>query len=107
MKQNILNILKGKFLVSRDAIRNWRFILFASVLAVIMIASAHRVDRKVYEIDKLNSQVMKLRSEFVDVRAIVQQMRLESKVTEKVKENGLGPSALPPKKIKVAHQNNY
>ncbi len=106
MKQNILNILKGKFLVSDDAMRNWKFIFFVAVLAVIMISSSHSADKKVFEIDKLNGEVMKLRSEFVDVRAIVQQMRLESKVTEKVKENGLKPSVIPPKKIKVTPQNN-
>lgn len=106
MKQNLLNIVKGKFLVSEDAIRNWKFILFVSALAVIMIASSHSADKKVFEIDKLNNEVMKLRSEFVDVRATAQQMRLESSVMEKVKARGLGPSLDPPKKIKVTRQND-
>jgi Bacteriodetes cell division protein (FtsL-like) len=104
MKRNIFDLLKGKFLVSEDAMKNWKFILFVSCLAVIMIASSHSADRKVFEIDSLNEEVMELRSEFVDVRAIVQQMKLESKITEKVKEKGLVSSVIPPKKIKVKKQ---
>lgn len=84
--------------------KNWKFILFASSLAVIMIASSHSADKKVFEIDRMNKEVLELRSEFVDVRGIVQKMKLESNVTEKVKEKGLMPSTIPPKKIKVLSQ---
>ena len=57
MKQNIVDILKGKFLISDDAVKNWRFILFASLLAVVMIASSHNADQKVHDIARLNEQV--------------------------------------------------
>lgn len=63
MKQNIVDILKGKFLISDDAVKNWRFILFASLLAVVMIASSHNADQKVHDIARLNEQVQELRSE--------------------------------------------
>jgi hypothetical protein len=33
MKQNIYDILKGKFLINDDAIKNWRFIVFAEKVA--------------------------------------------------------------------------
>ena len=57
MKSNIYNLLKGTFLVSDDAFKNWRFIIFLSVLALIMIASSHRADKKVYKIAQLNNEV--------------------------------------------------
>jgi hypothetical protein len=105
MKENLIDILKIKFLVSEDAIKNWKIILFISLLAVIMIASSHSTDKKVYEIDRLTDEVMELKSEFVDARSVVQQLRLESYVTEKVKDKGLLASTIPPKKIKVVGQN--
>ncbi|HLV62140.1 FtsL-like putative cell division protein [Galbibacter sp.] len=105
MRKGILDILKGKFLVSDDAIKNWRFILFASILAVIMISSAHNADKKVHELAKLNDRVLELRSEFVDIRTQVQQVRLESHITSKVESMGLKPSLNPPKKIKVVGDN--
>ena len=101
MRKGILDILKGNFLVSDDAPKNWLFILFASFLATVMIGSSHSADRKVHQIAALNEQVKELRSEFVDVRSDVQKLRLESKITAIVAKDELYPSENPPKKIKV------
>ncbi|QLG44400.1 FtsL-like putative cell division protein [Costertonia aggregata] len=101
MKNNILNILKGKFLVSGDAPKNWLFIIFTSFLAVVMIASSHSADKKVHEIAALNEEVKELRSEYVDVHKDVQRLKLESKITEILEKDELYPSKTPPKKIRV------
>ena len=99
MKNGILDILKGKFLVSGDAPKNWLFIIFASFLATIMIASSHSADRKVHRVAALNEEVKELRSQFVDMRSDVQRLKLESKITEILMTNELYPSETPPKKI--------
>ncbi|MGS2738960.1 FtsL-like putative cell division protein [Sinomicrobium sp. M5D2P17] len=101
MKSRVIDILKGKFLVSEDAVKNWRFILFASVLAVLMIASSHSADKKVHEIAKLNDEVKELRSEYVDTRATMQQMKLESTIMSRLKNKGLKQSETAPKKIVI------
>ena len=93
--------MRGKFLVSGDATRNWRFIVFASVLATVMIASSHSADKKVYKVAALNEELKELRSEFVDVRSDAQQLRLESTIAKTAREMGLFPSQDPPRKIKV------
>ena len=54
MKKGLVALLKGTFLVSGHAPKNWLFIVFASLLATIMIASSHSADRKVHEIAALN-----------------------------------------------------
>ena len=101
MKKGFLDILKGKFLVSGDAPKNWLFIIYASSLATIMIASSHSADRKVHKVAALNEQVRELRSEFVDMRSDVQRLKLESTVMSIVEEKGLVPSETPPRKIMV------
>ncbi len=101
MKNGIVAILKGKFLVSGDAPKNWLFLIFASFLATIMIASSHSADRKVHRLAALNEEVKELRSEFVDMRSDVQRLKLESSVRESVAAEGLLPSETPPKKIMV------
>ncbi|WP_222983357.1 FtsL-like putative cell division protein [Flagellimonas meishanensis] len=101
MRKGLLDILKGKFLVSGDAPKNWMFLLFASFLAALMISSSHRTDKKVLEIAKLNEEVRKLRSEFVEGRSTVQQLKLESTLRKAVADRGIAPSENPPKKIKV------
>jgi hypothetical protein len=102
MKKGIVALLKGTFLVSGQAPKNWLFIIFASLLATIMIASSHSADRKVHEIAALNEQVKQLRSEFVEVRSKAQRLKLESTIRESVSEVGLLPAETPPVKIIVA-----
>ena len=101
MKKGFLDLLNGKFLVSGDAPKNWLFIIYASSLATIMIASSHSADRKVHQVAELNEEVRELRSEFVDMRSDVQRLKLESTVTNYVEKEGLTPSETPPKKIIV------
>ena len=69
MSNKMYDILKGTFLINDDAIKNWQFILFCTVLAIVMIASSHSAERKVHTIAKLNNEVRELRREFVDGRS--------------------------------------
>lgn len=105
MKKSIYSILKGTFLVSDDSFKNWRGIIFISVLAIIMIASSHSADKKVYDIARLNNEVKEMRSAFVDGRSKLMRLKMESSVVQKMKEKGLKTSVIPPKKIKVKSQN--
>ncbi|MCJ7467624.1 MAG: S-adenosyl-methyltransferase [Maribacter sp.] len=101
MKKGLLDILKGKFLVSGDAPKNWLFIIFASFLATVMIGSSHSADKKVHQIASLNEEVKELRSEFVDIHKAIQKLKLESTISQILEEKGLQPSETPPKKIRV------
>jgi hypothetical protein len=104
MRQNILNIIKGKFLVNDDAMKNWRFIIFLSFLALIMIASSHSADKKVHRIAQLSNEVKELKSEYVDVRMKLMQSRMESKIIKAMAMRGLAPSETPPQKIKIVNK---
>lgn len=104
MKKRFYNILKGTFLVSDDSFKNWRIILFVSLLAIIMIASSHSADKKVHDIARLKDEVKEMRSAFVDGRSKLMRLKMESVVALKMKEKGLAPSAVPPQKIKVKSQ---
>ena len=104
MKKSIYSILKGTFLVSDDSFKNWRMIIFISGLAIVMIASSHSADKKVYEIARLKNEVNEMRSAFIDGRSKLMRLKMESAVVSKMKEKGLSPSVIPPKKIKVKTQ---
>lgn len=101
MRQKFYNIVKGKFLVSDDALKNWRFIIFLSLLALIMIASSHSADKKVHQIASLSNNVKELKSEYVDVRMKLMQSKMESKIIKAMANRGLAPSETPPQKIKI------
>lgn len=106
MKEGFYNIIKGKFLVSDDALKNWRFIIFLSVLALIMIGSSHSADKKVHKISKLNAQVKEMKSEYVDVRMRLMQVRMESKIITAMENRGLRPSTIPPIRIRIVENEN-
>jgi hypothetical protein len=71
MKNGVYSILKARFLINEEAnaAKNWRFIVFLILLAIIMIANNNNVDQKVFKIVQLSGEVKELRSEFVDRRS--------------------------------------
>lgn len=101
MKQTIYDILKGKFLIADDAMKNWRMLLFLSFLAIIMIASSHNAESKVHEIAKLNNEVRELRTQFVDGKTELMRLKMESSIIKKMTQKGLKRPASPPRKIIV------
>lgn len=105
MKKGIYTLLKGRFLISDDAMKNWRFILFCTVLAIVMIAFSHNAEKKVHEIARTNKEVKELRSEFVDTRKRLMQLKMESNIINKVSTLGIAPSETPPRKIIIKRRN--
>ena len=101
MKQGVYSLLKAKFLVSDDALKNWKFIVFLIVLAMIMIANNHWYDAKNYKITELTNKVKELRSEFVDRRSELMKLKMESTISDKMLEKQIFPSTVPPVKIEV------
>jgi Bacteriodetes cell division protein (FtsL-like) len=101
VKKKINSVLKGTFLISDDSFKNWRMIIFLSTLAIIMIASSHSADRKVYEIARLSEEVKEYRSAFIDGRSILMNLKKESTIQKKLIYKGVFSSETPPKKIKV------
>ena len=101
MKRGIYGLLKARFLINKDATKNWRFIVFLFVTALLMIGNSHQYEQKVYKIIALTKEVKKLRSVFVDKRSELMKLKMESTVTEKMKERNIFPSPVPPQKIKV------
>lgn len=101
MKNGIYSIVKAKFLLNEDAFKNWKFIVFIILLAIIMIANTQRYEQKVFKIAKLTNEVKELRSESVDRRSELMQLKMESTVSNKMISKQIFPSTVPPVKIKV------
>ena len=106
MKGKLYNLLKARFLVNEDAVKNWRFIVFLIFLAIIMIANTHSYEEKIFKIAELTNEVKELRSEFVDRRSELMKIKMESTVALKMEAKGIFPSSVPPKKIKVAKEKS-
>ena len=99
MKNKMYNILKGTFLVSDGAFKNWRLIFFFLALAILMIASSHAADRKVHNIALLNEQFKGLRSSYVETRALLMEYKMESVIKKRLASKEIKASFDPPIKI--------
>jgi ribosomal protein L31E len=97
----IYDFLKAKYLINDNAFENWKFILFVLVLAMVMITNIHSYEAKIFKIADLSTEVKELRSEFVDRKSELMKLKMESTITQKMKERGIVPSEVPPVKVKV------
>ncbi|PQJ75095.1 FtsL-like putative cell division protein [Polaribacter gangjinensis] len=103
-RKNIYDFLRGSFLTDESSFNNWRIIIFVVVLLLIMISSAHNIDRKGVKISELNKKKRELRAEHIDIGTILMRTKMESTIREKALKIGLKPSETPPKIIKVTQK---
>ncbi len=99
--KKLLSILRMEFLVNDVAFKNWRVILFLSFLSLIMIASGHAADRKIFQIAYLNDEIKMLKSEFVEQRTALMNLKMETKIMKELGPLGIGTAKTPPVKIVV------
>lgn len=104
MKGGVINLLKAKYLVDEGSMKNWRFIVFLVLISILMIANSHSYDQKNFRITELETEVKELRSEFVDRRSDLMELKMESSVSRKMEERQIFPSSVPPKKIMVVKE---
>lgn len=104
MKLSLYDIIKAKYLVDENAAKNWFFIIYLIVLSLLMIGNIHVYEDKGFEIEKLNHELKELRTEFVETRSQLMQMKMESSISNKMEEIGIYPSEVPPQKIKVTKE---
>jgi hypothetical protein len=102
--KKLLSILRMEFLVNDYAFKNWRVILFLSLLSLIMIASGHAADRKIFQIAQLNDDLKMLKSEFVEQRTALMNLKMETKIMKELGPLGIGPAKTPPIKIVVKQE---
>lgn len=99
MKQRLINLIRGSFLVDEKYISNWIYIFLFLILGLVMISSSHSIDKKVYEIAGLNDEIKSFRSEFVDVRSALMKLRMESSINERLSKKGIISSKTSPIQI--------
>ena len=101
--RGILSILNFEFLVKDNAFKNWRIILYVLMLSVVMIASGHSTDKKIFQIASLNEEIRLLKSEFIDQRTNLMKLKMETKIMHELRPLGIGPSKEPAIKILVSN----
>ena len=101
MKKGIYNVLRGAFLTNDQSADSWRFIGYCTLLAIIMIASSHRADQKVFEIADLKEEVKEAKSRFVETRKKLMRVKMEMRIINQMERKGLEVNPDAPTKIIV------
>jgi len=101
MIEKIKSFLKMEFLIKEDSFKNWKMILFFSILALVMISSGHSADNKIFNISSLNNDIKALKSEFIEQRTFLMKLKMESNVIKSLHKIGLKSSKTSPIKIIV------
>ena len=97
--RNFLSFLNIDFLAGKDSSKNWKMLLFISFLLMTSIYSSHSADQKIFFITELNKEVNSLNSISVTTKVDLMNVKMESNVTLKLKDNGFKNSDNPPTKI--------
>ena len=97
--RNFLSFLNIDFLAGKASFKNWKMLLFISLLLMTSIYSSHSADQKIFFITELNKEVNSLNSISVSTKVDLMNVKIESKVISKLKDNGFKNSDNPPTKI--------
>ncbi len=89
MYRRLLDVLRAKFLVSEQAPRNWRLLIFFALLGALDITSSHVADWQVHRREELEEEVLWLKNELVMSRQQLQQLTMESYLEETLGDKGL------------------
>ena len=98
MRKKIIDIVAGKFILEKTNAKTVRFILFIFCLALIMIYSSHSVDRKIFEINKLNNDLNIVESAYLNTRK-----DLMNSIRVQLSDKEIRPSLNPPTKILISN----
>ena len=99
--RNFLSFLNIDFLAGKDSLKNWKMLLFIALLLMTSIYSSHSADQKIFFITELNKEVNSLNSISVSTKVDLMNVKIESKVISKLKDNGFKNSDNPPTKIMI------
>ena len=103
MRNRIQDIVVGKFLLEKTNLKTVKFVFFIFFLAIVTIYSSHSVDRKIFDINKLNNELNIIESTYIQTRKELMKSKMESAIRKKLVDKEIKPSLSPPIKIIIAN----
>ncbi|MFT3884883.1 MAG: FtsL-like putative cell division protein [Flavobacteriales bacterium] len=97
----LIGVLNGSFLTKEKVVRNMPFFGYVAGLMLCYIAYGYWTERTVRELDRTNSELKEMRSEYITVRSHLEKAEQQSQVATDISSLGLRESRVPPKRIAV------
>lgn len=89
------------YLKAQQVSKNLPFILYCSALVLLYIANAHKVEKRIRQINKIESEMKDLRSEYISLKSELMYLSKQSEVAKRVEVAGLKELRSAPKKIYI------
>lgn len=67
--KSIIKFLKVDFLTNKKSVGAWKMIAYLSFLSVLMITSGHITDKKSYQVQFLEKEVVVLKSQLIELQS--------------------------------------
>jgi hypothetical protein len=99
--RTVSSFLSGRFLISETTLKYLPFVLFLAFLSLCYIANGYYAQAKDRQIDKLNSELGELRTQFVIAKSKLMFLSKESEVAKATSNMGIKEAVIPPNKIIV------
>ncbi|MCY4161357.1 MAG: FtsL-like putative cell division protein [Flavobacteriaceae bacterium] len=64
--KSIVKLLKVEFLTNKKSVDIWKMIAYLTLLSALMITSGHIMDKKMYQIQVLEKQVVILKAQLIE-----------------------------------------
>jgi hypothetical protein len=99
--KTISSFMSGGFLTSELTLKYLPFLLYIAFLGLCYIANGYYAQSRDRELDKLNSEIKELRSQYVIAKAKLMFLSKESEVVKSAAPMGIKEPLIPPDKIVV------
>jgi hypothetical protein len=99
--KRILSVLDGSFLTRDNVLDNIPFLLFLFGIGIFYIGNSHFGEATIISMEKMNTELKELKSEFISTRSELMFVSKQSEVAKAVAPLGIFESVVPPKKIVV------
>jgi len=101
----MIGVLNGSFLTREKLLGNMPFILFCAGLMITYIAYGYHTERIVRDLDRTDSELKELRSEYITVQSQLETKEQQSQVAAGIGDLGLRESVVPPVKLEVGEND--
>ena len=100
-KKNVMTVLGGKFLVKEKFSKQFPFIVYVTILLMIIITNTYIAEEKNRELTEATRRLNDLQVEYIQVKSAIMEASKQSVLTHKLTGTGLKQAIEPMRRINI------
>ena len=99
--KTLMTVFGGKYLVSRGIAQQFPFLVYVTILLMILITNTYVAEEKSREIAQTTKKLNDLQVEYVQLKSAIMESSKQSVLTKKLKGTGIKETIEPLKRINI------